>query len=204
MFCGKCGANVPDGYEFCMKCGTKIEINQLETNDENESSKRINKKLLIPVIVIILVMFIAMGLIFGLKVRQEKSGYFANIPWGTGVETVKEKVDRTFKCESFIGEDENSVSVMIADYDGMKGVTAFSVFYCKDNGTLNEVGIILTAEDESDYTGDQVIKEVVAKYDKLFGKNDNSKDFSYIWETPNSTVELVSFSEELIMMTFKK
>lgn len=204
MFCGKCGANVPDGYEFCMKCGTKIEINQLETNDENESSKRTNKKMLIPVIGIIVVLFIATGFIFGLKITQEKSGYFANIPWGTDIETVKKEVDKTFKCESFIGEDKNSVTAMIVDYDGMKGVTALPVFYCEDNGTLNEVSIMLTAEDKSDYTEEQVIKEVVAKYDKLFGKSDNSKGFSYIWETPNSTIELVSFSEELILMTFKK
>lgn len=204
MFCGKCGANVPDGYEFCMKCGTKIEINQLETNDENESSKRTNKKMLIPVIGIIVVLFIATGFIFGLKITQEKSGYFANIPWGTDIETVKKEVDKTFKCESFIGEDKNSVTAMIVDYDGMKGVTALPVFYCEDNGTLNEVSIMLTAEDKSDYTEEQVIKEVVAKYDKLFGKSDNSKGFSYIWETPNSTIELVSFSEELILMTYKK
>lgn len=204
MFCGKCGANVPDGYEFCMKCGTKIEINQLETNDENESSKRTNKKMLIPVIGIIVVLFIATGFIFGLKITQEKSGYFANIPWGTDIETVKKEVDKTFKCESFIGEDKNSVTAMIVDYDGMKGVTALPVFYCEDNGTLNEVSIMLTAEDKSDYTEEQVIKEVVAKYDKLFGKSDNSKGFSYIWETPNSTIELVSFSEELILMTYKR
>lgn len=204
MFCGKCGANVPDGYEFCMKCGTKIEINQLETNDENESSKRTNKKMLIPVIGIIVVLFIATGFIFGLKITQEKSGYFANIPWGTDIETVKKEVDKTFKCESFIGEDKNSVTAMIVDYDGMKGVTALPFFYCEDNGTLNEVSIMLTAEDKSDYTEEQVIKEVVAKYDKLFGKSDNSKGFSYIWETPNSTIELVSFSEELILMTYKK
>ena len=47
MFCGKCGANIPDGYEFCMKCGTKIDMNQDNTEIEhtiNDNDKEIRKK----------------------------------------------------------------------------------------------------------------------------------------------------------------
>ena len=50
MFCGKCGANIPDGYEFCMKCGTKIDMNQDNTEIEhiiNDNDKEIRKKKII-------------------------------------------------------------------------------------------------------------------------------------------------------------
>lgn len=36
MFCGKCGSTVPDGYEFCMKCGTKIDLESL-TDDSQKT-----------------------------------------------------------------------------------------------------------------------------------------------------------------------
>lgn len=48
MFCGKCGSKLLDGYEFCMKCGTKIDllISEDNENDVNisflKSKKNIN------------------------------------------------------------------------------------------------------------------------------------------------------------------
>lgn len=32
MICQKCGADVPDGYEYCMKCGARVNV----TKDEAE------------------------------------------------------------------------------------------------------------------------------------------------------------------------
>lgn len=208
MFCGKCGANVPDGYEFCMKCGTKVDITQTEvltpTENAAPAQKKINKKVLIPVIGVIAVALIAVALIFGLKGSAEKNGYFANIPWGTDIETVQKKVDKTFKCESSIVKDKDSVIAFIENYDGMQGVNALPILYCEDKGTLNEVSITFSAEDGSRYTGEKIADELIEKYNKLFGKADSSKGYSYKWTTKNSTIELVIVSEDLIMLEFEK
>lgn len=50
MFCGKCGCKVPDGYEYCMKCGTKIdlensEVDTLQTPELSNQGQSNKKKL---------------------------------------------------------------------------------------------------------------------------------------------------------------
>ena len=97
MICGKCGANVPDGYEFCMKCGAKIDISQADSTasavvETKPEKKGINKKVLIPVVAAIVIVLTVVAILFGMKGAAEKNGYFANIPWGTDMETVQKKV----------------------------------------------------------------------------------------------------------------
>ena len=113
MICGKCGANVPDGYEFCMKCGAKIDISQADSTasavvETKPEKKGINKKVLIPVVAAIVIVLTVVAILFGMKGAAEKNGYFANIPWGTDMETVRKKVDTAFKCESTIGKGKDA------------------------------------------------------------------------------------------------
>lgn len=122
MICGKCGANVPDGYEFCMKCGAKIDISQADSTasavvETKPGKKRINKKVLIPVVAAIVIVLTVVAILFGMKGSAEKNGYFANIPWGTDMETVQKKVAKAFKCESKIEKDKDYVSAYIVYAD---------------------------------------------------------------------------------------
>lgn len=207
MICQKCGAEVPDGYEYCMKCGAKVNV----TQDEAESSEKkavskikANKKVLIAAVGAMVVILIAVVLAFGLKRSTEKNGYFANIPWGTDIKTVKKQVDKTFKCESRIGESNDSIIAVTKNYDGMQGVGTVTVLFCEDEGTLNKVSVKFTVDDDSSYTYGKVVKQLVKKYNKLFGKADNSDVFSYKWKTKNSTITLVIFSEDMIMLVYNK
>ena len=211
MICGKCGANVPDGYEFCMKCGAKIDISQADSTasavvETKPEKKGINKKVLIPVVAAIVIVLTVVAILFGMKGSAEKNGYFANIPWGTDMETVQKKVDKAFKCESSIaGEDKDVVFASIKNYDGMKGVNPLLLLRCEDKGTLNRVSIIFTAEDDSRYTGEEIADKLIGKYDKLFGKADNrtsSMGYSYNWKTKNSTIKLLICSEDLIILYY--
>lgn len=209
MFCGKCGANVPDGYEFCMKCGTKIDTSSVDTTETNvvavkPEQKRINKKILISVVAAIVIVVAVLAIVFGMKGAAEKNGYFANIPWGTDIETVQKKVDKRFKCESEIVEDKDCVIAAIENYDGMKGVSAIPALYCEDKGTLNKVTVMFSVKDGSKYTGEKIAFELIEKYNKLFGKADSNKGYSYKWSTKNSTIELVFLSKDLIMLEFEK
>lgn len=212
MFCGKCGAQVPDGFEFCMKCGTKIDTSQVVSTEGASAvkAKPKKKKVLISLAVAIMVVLATVVAIFGMKDTAEensfddKNGYFADIPWGTDIETVQKKVEEAFKCKTSIGEENDSVIASIENYDGMQGVGAVPILSCEDNGTLNKVAIAFTAGDDSEYSGEQIAEELLEKYNELFGKADSSMGFTYKWSTPNSSIELVYFSEDLIMLNYEK
>lgn len=85
MFCGKCGSNIPDGYEFCMKCGTKIDLESLEVDTiqipvmSNQVPSNKNRlKILIPVVVLV-VIAISIGSYFvfftSTKIEGRYNGY---------------------------------------------------------------------------------------------------------------------------------
>lgn len=209
MYCGKCGAIIPDGYEFCMKCGTKIETPNEETAEnsivEAEPVKKgIKKKVLIPVIAVIVVALASIVIIFGTRNNVEKNGYFANIPWGTDIETVQKDVEQFFNCESSIEEDENLVIASIENYEGMQGVKASPILYCDDDGKLNKVSIVFTRDDNSEYTGDKIADRLIEKYNKLFNTADKSEKYTHKWVTENSTIKLFKLTEDFMMLQFEK
>lgn len=62
MFCGKCGKNTPNGYEYCINCGEKLEIVTKEKiGSKNNLKKLINKKI---IFIIFLIVIIAMASTF--------------------------------------------------------------------------------------------------------------------------------------------
>lgn len=69
MYCGKCGSTVPEGYEFCMKCGTKIDTttdNSISGCPKTEvvHKQKISKKKLIIILSTVGVLILASILIF--------------------------------------------------------------------------------------------------------------------------------------------
>ena len=215
MFCGKCGANIPDGYEFCMKCGTKIDMNQDNTeiehaindNDKEIRKKKIHKKgVLLICGIMIAVLLAGAGVIYA-KIASVRNGYFANIAWGTDIDTVKEKVDKAYNCDSSISRDRDSVIVDIENYEKMDGVSAMTILYCKEGERLNEVSTIFVIHDDSTYSESKVVKKIVEIYSKLYGKYEQEKDdecFFYTWKTKNSYIELSGIEEKVVLLQFKQ
>ena len=215
MFCGKCGANIPDGYEFCMKCGTKIDMNQDNTeiehtindNDKEIRKKKIHKKgILLSLGILIAVLLAGAGVAYT-KIASVRNGYFANIAWATDIDTVKEKVDKAYNCDSIISDDRDCVMAEIEDYKEMKGVTALTGLYCKDKECLNEVTVVFLIDDDSDYTESDVVEKVTKEYNKLYGECDKNEklDFhSYTWKTKNSYIELSRIEELMVLLQFKQ
>lgn len=203
MFCKKCGATIPDGYKYCMNCGAKADSSQPDITKEQDSPKKpLNKKILVSIFGIIVGFLIISGLIIKLSGPTEKDGYFANIPWGTDIETVKKEFDKAFNDDSLI-TDHNSVLGLISDYDGMNGVTATSSFNCENNKTLNKVSVIFTTDDGCQYTTNDIIDHIIEKNNKLFGAYDNSLGYLYTWQTPNSTIDLCMLTDELFIINYE-
>lgn len=192
MFCKKCGASIPDGYKFCMNCGAKADVSQ-----PNTIKKPLNKKILVSVLGIIVGLLIISGLAIKLSGPTEKDGYFANIPWGTDIETVQKKVDKYFKCESFVSG--NSVKATVQDYNGMAGLNALVSLNCDENKTLDSVHVILIID--NGYTPDELFSILAEQYNKLYTQRVYNPGAGGMWQTPNSTI--CTF-EELYAVTFEK
>ena len=227
MYCGKCGANIPDGYEFCMKCGAKIETSQIKVdtinktevmqNDEvnetedmhientevsevdSDKKQNISKRLKSIIIVGVITILILIG-VFAMRGTNEKDGYFLNIPWGTELEAVQEKVIKKYNAETRI--EDQCVIAAIKDYEGMKDVTILPCFYCEKNGTLHTVLAILSPEDGSSYTVEQAGEKLIEKYSDLFGDAESPRTGSYKWTTKNSVIELTYIGDNSIFLSY--
>ena len=106
-----------------------------------------------------------------------------------------------YHCKSVIEKD--AVMTSIENYDGMQGVTALPIWNCEDNGTLNEVNIMLSVGDDSRYTCKEIEDKLVEKYNKLFG-NAYKDNVSYHWTTKNSKILLGKLSNKYVLLSFKK
>lgn len=201
MYCLKCGTEIPSGYEFCMKCGTKVDINQEENaNSELVAGKtnKINKKTFIAIVVAALLVVVIIAVLF-IGSGTEKNGYVANIPWGTDVKTVQQKVEKYYKCDAYRNEEKNILGVTVEDYDGMKGVEATIVFAFDNNEELENVVVMF----DSITDGEKIERELLKKYSDLFGTPEETV-ISQVWTTPNSTITLTVWSEDFISLSFEE
>ncbi len=194
MFCPKCGTKIEEGGGFCTKCGneintTDIDVVESSIDETPPKKKRISKKIIIPVSAIIVILLAVVVIFFGMKNPSEKSGYFANIPWGTDIETVKEKVDKIYgDGKSAIGRDKNEVISIIENYEGVPGLTACITLKCKDNGALYRVHIMFRYKDKSEYS--EFTNTLIEKYNNLLGEANYEKDYLCKWTAEKSTIEL--------------
>jgi len=71
MFCGKCGKQVPNGCEFCMHCGEKVNAAQeslLDIEGGNKSKKNVKKLMFIGIISVVSLAVICCGILFAPKI----------------------------------------------------------------------------------------------------------------------------------------
>ncbi len=200
MFCGKCGSKLLDGYEFCMKCGTKIDllISEDNENDVNISFLKSKKKILIPIITIVS-LIIMIGIVFYfMQYAKERSGLYNNIAWGTSKEKIKEMLG-----DNIIGgeEGDNDFLTIISDYDGMKDVEGLVSYYFVDNG-LHEINLTLINNENSSYTDSMIIEKYANKFDNLYG-NKKEDIGSYIWNTKESKIELFYVTDKFVVINYK-
>lgn len=84
MFCPKCGKTVKDGYEFCMGCGTKIELADENVTDingsveiNNDIPKSRKKIFLFGTISIVVIALVVAGILFVPKFFSAQIPYAA-------------------------------------------------------------------------------------------------------------------------------
>jgi len=194
----KCGAEVFEGYNFCMKCGSKIEVTTLDVNDASVEVPKKKKKLLLLIFAIIIVIALIGAIIYYMKYTKERSGLYNDIAWGTSLDKVGEMLGK-YKVEK--GKSFTSISCMISDYEGKEDIKA-EFNYDFDDGGLFRVGMLLFIGNDSPYTALKLIKEYSDKFDKLYGDYEENNE-SYIWYTKKSKILLVQFSDRFVIVQYE-
>ncbi len=212
MICKECGANIPDGFEYCMKCGAKADALQKEisTQDrvgERETVKIIgNKKrpiIIGAIVVVVIVVAVALGNNF---LGVEKT-FFEDIPWGTDAETVKARIEEEFELFKPIpdyDEAERTITTMFGNFEEMEGVGALCSFDFNYDNKLQSVDLFASLTDESFYTKAGMVDEIVRKYDERYGDSDFRAGFmdTYTWENEDTTVVLTCITEGLLHIKY--
>lgn len=213
MICKKCGANIPDGFAFCMQCGTKVENKETDSSEENGAiseslalSKTQNssrKRLYVGAAVsLVLVILVVLGILFSDGDSNAKKGYFAGIPWGTDIDTVQNQIENNFNVFNIARDGNSEIVVELYDYEGMEDVFALGGFKFNYSNGLESVGLFLGPTEGSAYWDKGFSDEIVGRYNKLYGVSEPSGDLweEYTWEAQESVIAVTVMTENHIYL----
>lgn len=187
MYCGKCGKKVPDGYDYCMYCGAKIE------NKDITKRKKNHKKF---IVIITLIVAICGGSFFFFQSNAKNVGYLRNTRWGMSLSEVKNT-----EKGSNISNDNSTLIYLTDDNIGLEKINT-TVSYSFDNGKLNK-GTILVFTKDSGKDDQTVLNNVLTAYRTQYGK-EKKTEASYQWTTPKSQIEVAYVMEGSIMITYNE
>lgn len=191
--CVECGADISDKAEVCPRCGCPIE-DSIESKRKN--TRRKIKKIIIPIISIIIVCCIILGSIEGIKIYNKKSGYYNSLKWGMNATKLEKmlKIERDADKNCIVGNSEK-------DYEGIKGMTAVPFYYWDDSEKYNYVSILIT-NDGKEYSSNVAVDKFVEIYDKRYGKNSNPNSYTYEWETNKTKIKMIYLVDNFITIEF--
>lgn len=198
MFCGKCGKEVPEGYEFCMGCGAKLE----PTPEQIVEPVKVKKKWIIPVAIILLVVIIAGVAIYFISENKKKSGLYNNIPWQISYEELCKLMETKKTGEVECDDKQQIVFEIIEDYKEDVGIDAIVIYSCEDDGTLRSIFFMISNGDDSEYTDSKLFDKYAEELSELYGEG---KEYSVMttWETPKSDIRLVYATDGMITLDYQ-
>ena len=180
--CVECGADISDKAELCPHCGCPT-ADSIENKRKN--MKRKIRKICIPIVVIVIIGCIILGSMVGIKIYNEKAGYYNNLKWGmTSAQLekkLKKEINKDKKC--IVGDSEK-------DYESIKGMIAVPFYYWDDSEKYNYVSILIS-NDSNEYSSNVAVDKLVEIYDKRYGKNAKTNSYTYEWETSKSKIKLI-------------
>ncbi len=187
--CVECSADISDKAELCPHCGCPI-ADSIE--DKRKKLQRKIKKILIPIVVILILCCIALCLIVGVKIYSKKIGYYNNLKWGiTSAQLekkLKKEINEDKKC--IVGDSEK-------DYEGIRGMIAVPFYYWDDSDRYNYVSILIS-NDDKEYSSNVAVNKIVDIYNKRYGENTTPNSYTYEWETSKSKIKMIYLVDNFI------
>lgn len=198
MFCGKCGKEVPEGYEFCMGCGAKLE----PTPEQIVEPVKVKKKWIIPVAIILLVVIIAGVAIYFISENKKKSGLYNDIPWQISYEELCKLMETKKTGEVECDDKQQIVFEIIEDYKEDVGIDAIVVYSCEDDGTLRSIFFMISNGDDSKYTDSKLFDKYAEELSELYGEGKENSVMT-TWETPKSDIRLAYVTDGMITLGYQ-
>lgn len=161
--------------------------------------KKISHKVIITIVTLIVVI---LAILFLSSNTKNSSGLYKNIAWGTGWDEVLDILNRDKAVSDIFENDENSTIIHhIQCPDEDKKINITSILSFDTSRKLNEVGLMITKEDSSQYSDDELIYELCYRFNDLYG--DYTEDvLSYIWLTTESEISFTYVSDGFFLLEY--
>jgi hypothetical protein len=178
--CPECGSDVSEKALACPKCGCPID----NLKNDMIDNKKFNKNYLYIGIFILLLIVITSVFVFKKINRPDSNGYFEGIRWGASYSDVKKQLGEVARD----GKTGNALVASYKDYKGKKGIEGTAVLTFIDD-SLDDVMLFVRVEEDSSYTDEKVLNELVQELNKQYGEHDRA-ELPYYWNTPKSKITL--------------
>ena len=218
MYCGKCGSKIPEGYEFCMNCGSKIEspfvviAKDSDCKEFRYPKRSIGKKqkvILLITLVCILLMVSVVATVFYFHKPEDDMGYFANIPWGTDIKTAEKMVEEKLEIEGDIKKEKDSegndtLHFEIKNYEGASGIDTNARLFFDSENCLNQVTVFVLQDGSDKGAVKETADRLIAKFDSLYGKHYKKLEYEYNWMAEDAAISISQLTDDLLIMNFEK
>ena len=161
--------------------------------------RKISYKTLVTIVSVIL---IVLAVMFSVNKNQSRNGLYKNIAWGTSWDKVLYALEQD-KDITHVVENESKLAIL-HDIEAPEGkadirITGTSSF--DQDKCLQEVGLMIFKEDNSNYSDDELIHELCYRFNKLYG--DYTKVGSnLVWSTIESKITFMYIADGFFILEY--
>lgn len=163
------------------------------------AGKKISHKVIIVTTVVVIMLVVIMLIISN---TPNRSGLYKDIVWGTSWDEVLEILERD-KTISGIVENDSELAIIhdIQSPEENEDINITSILSFDKNRNLNEVGLLIIKEDDSQYSDDELIYELCYRFNDLYGDY-TEEGLNYVWLTNESEITFMYISDGFFLLEY--
>ncbi|MCR4782434.1 MAG: zinc ribbon domain-containing protein [Lachnospiraceae bacterium] len=189
MYCGRCGTKIPDGYQYCMKCG--YDNLSFKNHNKKTTSKSLHSNLKIFVFCFFLTILIVLSIISMFESKRQNDWLLGDIKRGC----TKEEIKNSDFNDSIVKKEDDTWVSKITNFEGFAGCNGFAKYYF-DGDKLEGVLVTIKESDASIYSISQIKKNIIKKYTIKYGEPEKNLN-RCMWEMSKGDIEIYELDNTL-------